>query len=96
MTTEKTIGFAPVKWDLYLSIALTIVNLVGGTAFWLSLPEKLKQSKEQLSDHENRIRVLESDRGLLQRIDERTKSIQDDVHQLHVDFSFRATGNPIK
>lgn len=85
-----------IKWDLSLTLLLTIINIVGGISFWLSLPEKLKESKEQLTDHESRIRVLEADRGLLQRIDERTKSIQDDVHQLHIDFSFRASGNPSK
>lgn len=85
-----------IKWDLYLTLALTIVNIIGGTTFWLSLPEKLKQTKESLADHEARIRVLESDRGLLQRIDERTKTIQDDVRQIHLDFSFRANGNPSK
>lgn len=83
-----------VKWDLYLTICLTIVNLIGGVAFWLSLPEKLKQTKETLLDHEARLRVLESDRGLLQRIDERTKTIQDDVRQIHQDFAFRATAKP--
>lgn len=91
-----TNGLAPVKWDLYLTISLTVVNLIGGVAFWLSLPEKLKQTKETLGDHESRIRLLESDRGLLQRIDERTKTIQEDVRQLHNDFSFRASGNPTK
>lgn len=92
--TSTTPVVKGVKWDLYLTLTLTIVNIVGGTTFWLSLPEKLKQTKETLTDHEARIRLLESDRGLLARIDERTKSIQDDVHQLHVDFSFRASGKP--
>lgn len=62
--------------------------------FWLSLPEKIKQTKEELGDHEARIRTLESDRGLLMRIDERTKSIQEDVKQLHQDFSFSAKSRP--
>lgn len=83
-----------IKWDLYLTLIMTLINICGGTIFWFSLPERIRQTKEQLLDHEGRIRVLESDRGLLQRIDERTKSIQDDVKQIHQDFSFSAKARP--
>lgn len=89
-TTPK----AEVKWDLRLSIGLTLVNLIGGISFWLSFPERFKQHSVQIEDHETRLRALESDRGLLQVINERTKNIQDDVKQLHQDFSFRATSSP--
>lgn len=82
------------KWDLRLTVLMTILNIIGGIAFWLSLPQKLTQAKETLVDHETRIRALELDRGLLQRIDERTSSIQNEVRQMHSDFSFRASGRP--
>lgn len=82
------------KWLTAAGLLMTLINIAGATSFWYSLPEKQRQTKEQLSDHELRIRTLESDRGLLQRIDERTKSIQDDVKQIHQDFSFRLNNSP--
>lgn len=86
------------RWDLRLTILLTAINILGGTMFWLSLPEKMKQTKEQLADHELRIRVLEKSSadtsGLLSRIDERTKTIQESIGQLRQDFQFRATISP--
>lgn len=100
--SDPPIGAGPgsirqgIKWDLTLTVFLTIINIFGATAFWFSLPEKLKETKETLVDHEARIRTLEDGRGLLQRIDERTKTIQDDVRQLHQDYSFRMNNSPAK
>lgn len=81
---------------MVVTLVSLAINILGATAFWWALPTKLAETKETLVDHESRLRVLEADRGLLQRIDERTKSIQDDVKQLHQDFSFRASGSPSK
>lgn len=97
--TSPTVPVArTIKWDLYLTLTLTIVNIIGGTTFWLSLPEKLKLTKEELQDHETRLRALEKTQadivGIVSRIDERTKAIQENVSQLRADFSFRAAVKP--
>lgn len=82
------------RWELQASFILTILNIVGMGSFWFSLPEKQKRTEANIADHEIRIRALEQDRGLLQRIDERTKSIQEDVKQVHQDFSFSVHTKP--
>lgn len=94
VSTEAKKDLRLSKWLTAAGLAMTIINICGSLNFWYSLPEKQRQTKEQLVDHESRIRVLEADRGLLQTIDERTKNIQEDVRILHRDFSFRFNGNP--
>lgn len=71
---------------LWLTIAGLLINVVGATTFWVSLPEKLRSTTAQLADHETRIRANES-RGneqasTLGRIDERTKNIQESIGDL--------------
>lgn len=83
---------------MYVSIAALAVNIFGASIFWISLPEKLKNVTAQVESQGVRLNVLESQTAgqaaTLARVDERTKSIQDDVRQLHQDFSFRASASP--
>lgn len=86
------------RWDLRWSIVLTVMNVVAMGSFWFTLPLQIKMSKDQLDDHETRLRKLEQNgadqSSMLSRIDERTKSIQDNVTDLRRDFSFRASAKP--
>lgn len=91
------------KKDLRASQILTWVNIVficlgilGYVVYWFAVPQKIAQNSATLSDHESRIRVLENDRGTLQRIDERTRAMQEDIQQIHRDFSFHFSANPSK
>lgn len=97
MTTP--IAIKATRWELYLAILLTVINIIGGTTFWLSLPEKIRATKEQLIDHEQRIRSMEKSNAdnmaILTRVDERTKSMKEDLSSLRQEvFSFRAQAKP--
>lgn len=80
------------------TIVMSMINIIGSTTFWLSLPEKLKTFAAAQAALELRVQAQESrgtsQEAVLARVDERTKAIQDDVRQLHQDFSFRASGKP--
>lgn len=87
-----------VKWDLNLSLVLTGINIVGASVWWIAMPQRLSAVEKKSEDHETRIRVLETtesgNASTMSRIDERTKAIQEDVRQIHQDFSFHAGGSP--
>lgn len=93
---------------MWVSITALIINVVGATTFWLSLPEKLKAVNAALDTLNARMTLQESKSAtqdtVMARVDERTKTMQEDVRliqtdvrQLHQDFfSFRASASPTK
>lgn len=85
---------------MWIAIGSLAINVVGSTTFWFAMPEKLRTITDKVENQAARLNALETQASgqaaTLARVDERTKSIQDDVRQLHQDFSFRASGNPTK
>lgn len=85
-------------WAMGVTILMSGINIIGSTTFWLSLPEKLKTLTSAQAALDLRLTAQESrgssQEAVLARVDERTKAIQDDVRQLHQDFSFRASAKP--
>lgn len=84
---------------MWVSLASLGLNIAGATTFWFALPEKFKNVISMQAATELRVTAVEtrsaSQEAVLARVDERTKAIQDDVRQLHQDFTFRANGSPI-
>ena len=85
---------------MWVSIAALGINVLGASVFWLTLPEKLKNITATVESQGVRLTTLETQTSgqaaTLARVDERTKSIQDDVRQIHQDFSFRINASPSK
>lgn len=77
-----------------LNVSLAIMAIFGYLKYLYQIPNDVARNTTVVADHEIRIRVLEADRGTLQRIDERTKAMQEDIQQIHRDFSFRASATP--
>lgn len=88
-----------IKWDLNLSLLLTAINIIGATVWWLSMPARLTTVEKHTDDLEIRLRLQETKaatvEGVLGRIDERTKDMQQNLADMRHEFSFRATGKPI-
>lgn len=90
---------------MWISLVSLLINVIGSTTFWFALPEKVKSINTSIDAIAARLTLQEAktvsqsertaqQEAVLARVDERTKSIQDDVRQLHADFSFRATSKP--
>lgn len=88
-----------VKWDLNLSLLLTAINIIGATVWWLSMPARLTTVEKHTDDLEIRLRLQETKaatvEGVLGRIDERTKDMQQNLADMRHEFSFHATGKPL-
>lgn len=87
------------------ALVSTIVNILGSLAFWFALPERLRSITATQLDQGLKISAVDakeeiqaskiaSQEATMARIDERTKAIQDDVRQIHADFSFRSNSTP--
>ena len=70
----------------HLTIVGLCINLIGASVFWIELPERMKVVLSTEADHELRLRTLEREdskkQATLERIDERTRAIQEALIEL--------------
>lgn len=83
---------------MWVSIISTAINIIGATAFWLALPEKIKTITASVAALEIKVQAQETESNkqgnILARIDERTSAMKEDLADIKRAFAFRGNGNP--
>lgn len=84
-----------VMWVSLISVA---INIIGGTTFWIALPEKFRSLTADSESLKLRMAAVEARSytadTTLARVDERTKAMQEDIAQIK-SFTFHISAKPL-